>query len=94
MAALHTSAPAPGLSGMILQAEAGLNWPEGPLEAFSLRMASHGHSVSSFLMLRDRAYAMDQLAHAHSMADVELRGLAMRVFQLLETSVPHLSRRN
>lgn len=95
MAALHApAAKVTGLSRMILQAEAGLQWPAGPLEAFGLRMAALGQDVSPALMLRDRAYAMQQLAYAHSQADVELRGLAMRVFELLESSVPHLSRRN
>lgn len=33
-------------------------WPTGLLEAFTLQMASHGHSVSSSMMMGDRRYAL------------------------------------
>lgn len=43
---------------------------------FSLRMASHGLSVSSTMMRRDPDYALEQLCHAHALPDEALRYLA------------------
>ena len=36
-------------------------WPPSALQAFTLRMASHGLCVSSSMMLGDRCYALEQL---------------------------------
>lgn len=69
-------------------------WPRNALQAFTLRMASHGLCVSTSLMLGDRRYALEQLGHAHAMADDELRGLAMELFRHFErqrSGLPHLS---
>lgn len=59
-------------------------WPLGLLEAFTLQMASHGLSVSGCLMMGDRRYALDQLVHAHSLADDALHDMAMALFKHLE----------
>ena len=59
-------------------------WPRNALQAFTLRMAAHGHSVSNNMMLGDRRYALEQLSYAHSMADGELQGLAMELFRHFE----------
>jgi len=59
-------------------------WPQNALQAFTLRMASHGHSVSGNMMMDDRRYALQQLSHAHALADGELRGLAMELFRHFE----------
>ena len=72
----------------------GSYWPRHALQAFTLRMASHGLCVSSSMMLGDRCYALEQLAHAHALADDELRGLAMELFRHFErrqSGLPHLS---
>jgi len=69
-------------------------WPQSALQAFTLRMASHGLCVSSSMMLGDRRYALEQLGHAHAMADDELRGLAMELFRHFErrqSGLAHLS---
>lgn len=59
-------------------------WPQNALQAFTLRMASHGLCVSSSMMLGDRRYALEQLSHAHAMADEALQGLAMELFHHFE----------
>lgn len=59
-------------------------WPLGLLEAFTLRMSSHGHCVSSNMMMGDPGYAVQQLAHAHSLSDEGLRDLAMALFHHFE----------
>ncbi len=56
-------------------------WPIGVMQAFTLRMASHGLCVSSAMMLGDRRYAQDQLAYAHTLNDDSLRELAVALFQ-------------
>lgn len=61
--------------------ELALPWPPELLRAFSHRMASHGMSVSQTMMLGDRKYALQQLAHAHSMADDTLRSMAVELFR-------------
>jgi hypothetical protein len=63
-------------------------WPSETLEAFLLLMSGHGHSVSGTLMRFDRQYAMDQLSHAHTLADVELRELSMALFRHAELRDP------
>jgi hypothetical protein len=74
------------------QAVAGTNrssrstyWPVGPMQAFTLCMASHGVCVSSAMMLGDRQYALAQLARAHALDDEALRELAVLLFQHFET---------
>jgi hypothetical protein len=59
-------------------------WPPEALQSFVLRMAAHGHSISRTLMTFDRRYALEQLNHAHSLADGELRELAMALFRHFE----------
>ncbi len=59
-------------------------WPEGLLEAFSLRMAAHGFCVSSSMMMGDKRYALEQLDTAHCLADDGLRDLAMALFRHFE----------
>mgnify|MGYP003387906199 CR=1 FL=1 len=60
-------------------------WPVGPMQAFTLCMASHGFCVSSAMMLGDRQYALSHLARAHTLNDDALRELAVLLFQQLET---------
>ena len=59
-------------------------WPQNALQAFTLRMASHGLCVSSSMMMGDRRYALEQLRYAHALADDDLRGLAMALFRHFE----------
>lgn len=59
-------------------------WPADLLEAFTLRMAGHGHPVSTSMMRHDRRYGLAQLAHAHSLADEGLREIAMLLFRRFE----------
>ena len=60
--------------------------PVMALRDFTLRMAQHGFPVSSTLMLYEPSYALDQLRCAHTLADADLRVLAMHLFRHLE---PH-----
>jgi hypothetical protein len=59
-------------------------WPRSMLEAFSLRMAGHGLSVSGTMMNCDRRYALEQLGQAHALADSGLREMAMELFRYFE----------
>lgn len=59
-------------------------WPAELLEPFCLRMSSHGMSVSRTLMICDRHYALQQLSHAHNMADDTLRLMAVQLFRHVE----------
>lgn len=59
-------------------------WPQDLLVAFSLRMGSHGMSISRALMLCDRRYALQQLVHAHSLDDEALHVLAVQLFRHFE----------
>ena len=54
--------------------------PKELLETFALLMAGHGRCVNASMMLGDREYAMWQLARAQTMADEELRRVAVRLF--------------
>jgi hypothetical protein len=54
------------------------------LEAFKMRMAGHGFSVSGTLMNYDRTYALEQLRQAHTLADNRLRELAVELFRHFE----------
>jgi len=59
-------------------------WPTELLEAFCLRMSSQGMCVSQALMQNDRRYGLEQLAHAHNMADDILRVMAVQLFRHFE----------
>lgn len=58
--------------------------PTELLGTFTLLMTSHGRCVSADLMLGDREYAMWQLARAHTMADDQLRAIALRLFSYFD----------
>ncbi|GAA6140818.1 hypothetical protein NBRC116584_06360 [Hydrogenophaga sp. 5NK40-0174] len=62
----------------------GVPWPPGLLEAFCLRMSSHGMPVSQVMMIGDRQYALKQLVDAHSLADDGLRLIAVQLFRFFE----------
>jgi hypothetical protein len=59
-------------------------WPAELLEHFCLRMSSQGMCVSRALMICDRRYALEQLSHAHNMADDHLRLMAVQLFRHFE----------
>jgi len=59
-------------------------WPADLLEAFCLRMSSQGMCVSQALMQNDRRYGLEQLSHAHNMADDALRVMAVQLFRHFE----------
>lgn len=59
-------------------------WPRDLLEAFCLRMSSQGMCVSRALMQHDRRYGLEQLTHAHNMADDALRAMAVQLFRHFE----------
>jgi hypothetical protein len=61
-----------------------VQWPDEPLQAFLLAMWSHGFPVSGSLMANDLRYALDQLRLAHTLADDDLRWLAMQLFRHFE----------
>lgn len=67
-----------------LQREMAPAWPVELLEQFCLRMSSQGMCVSRALMICDRRYALEQLAHAHNMADDALRMMAVQLFRHFE----------
>ena len=58
--------------------------PTDLLGTFTLLMAGQGRCVSSDMMLGDREYAMWQLARAHTMADDQLRAIAVRLFSYFD----------
>ena len=58
--------------------------PTELLGTFTLLMAGHGRCVSSDMMLGDREYAMWQLARAHTMADDQLRAVAVLLFSYFD----------
>lgn len=64
--------------------ELAMPWPPEVLEAFTLRMASHGMCVSRALMMCDRTYALQQLKDAHNLPDDTLRLLAVQLFRHFE----------
>lgn len=59
-------------------------WPSDLLNSFTLLMAADGHCVSTSMMLGDRDYALEQLAHAHTSVDDGLRALAVRMFSFFD----------
>jgi hypothetical protein len=60
--------------------------PTELLGTFTLLMAGHGRCVSADMMLGDREYAMWQLARAHTLADTQLRAVAVRLFAYFDDS--------
>lgn len=58
--------------------------PTELLGTFTLLMAGQGRCVSADMMLGDREYAMWQLARAHTMADDQLRAVAVRLFSYFD----------
>lgn len=62
-----------------------MDWPEELLEHFCLRMSFRGMCVSRALMVCDRRYALEQLVHAHNMADASLQRMAEQLFRHFET---------
>lgn len=64
--------------------EISLHWPLEWLEAFSLRVASHGLSVSRALMLSDKRCALKQPVHAQTLCDETSRLISMRLFRHFE----------
>ncbi|MBA4195760.1 MAG: hypothetical protein C0451_14435 [Comamonadaceae bacterium] len=54
------------------------------IEAFSLRMARHGMSVSRRMMLADPTYARQQAAHAHAIDDPLLVLMALELVRQFE----------
>lgn len=60
-------------------------WPQDLLEAFSLRMAGHGMSISRPLMLCDKCYALRQLVDAQTLGDETLRLLSVQLFRHFES---------
>ncbi|MFM2276321.1 MAG: hypothetical protein RL211_2193 [Pseudomonadota bacterium] len=59
-------------------------WLSGPLETFSLCMASHGLCVSSTLMLDDKSYAFQQISCAQALGDDTLLELAIALARQLK----------
>jgi hypothetical protein len=70
------------------------NWSSSALQAFTMRMAGHGFSVSSTLMNYDRVYALEQLQMAHALADAPLREMAMELFRQFDRPSPRLGYAN
>lgn len=73
--------------------EPALPWPTDLLDAFSLRMASHGMSISRPLMLSDKCYALQQLVHGQNLDDETLRLLSVQLFrhfQARQSGLPQL----
>lgn len=64
--------------------EPAMPWPPELLEAFSLRMAGHGMSISRPLMLCDKCYALRQLVDAQTLGDETLRLLSVQLFRHFE----------
>jgi hypothetical protein len=61
-----------------------LPWPEDLLTKFSLRMSSHGMSISRIDMQCDSRYALQQLYHARDMGDPSLAQMAEALFRCFE----------
>lgn len=75
----------------VSQHAAAPDWPDELLEAFCLRMSSLGMCVSRSLMRHDHRYGVEQLSHAHNMADDTLRTMAVQLFQHVQASQPAVS---
>ena len=87
----HMPANAPFLVSRAAPDSAQL-WPHELLEAFCLRMSSQGMCVSRALMQHDRRYGLEQLTHAHNMADDALRVMAVQLFRHFEARQSGISR--
>ena len=72
----------------VLRLRGTVYWPLSLLEAFTLQMSAHGHSISVSMMLGDRVYALEQLAHAHTLHDDRLHDLTMALFAHFERQWP------
>jgi hypothetical protein len=68
-----------------------LPWPDELLTLFSLRMSSHGMSISRVAMRGDARYAMQQLSHARDMGDTTLSLIADELFRWFEARPSGLS---
>ena len=68
----------------MVRSDASRAWLAGPLETFSLCMASHGLCVSSAMMLDDKQYAVHQISCAQSLADDMLGELATALYRQLK----------
>lgn len=86
-----SSAPASASAGLHVP-DASQLWPHDLLEAFCLRMSSQGMCVSRALMQHDRRYGLEQLTHAHNMADDALRMMAVQLFRHFEAHQSGISR--
>lgn len=62
-----------------------LPWPEELLSQFSLRMATHGMSISRTHMLGNPGYALQQLVHARAMGDDTLAMLSGQLFRIYQS---------
>lgn len=60
-------------------------WPDELLTAFSLRMSSHGLSISRIDMQCDARYALQQLKDASEMGDATLALIADELFRRFES---------
>lgn len=67
------------------QRESPARWPKELLTAFSLRMSSHGMSISQIAMQRDIHYALLQLRDARGMGDATLALMADELFRHFES---------
>ncbi len=63
-------------------------WSDGLLDTFCLRMSSRGMCVSRALMRHDPRYRLEQLSHAHNMADDTLNAMAVQLFQHVQSGWP------
>ena len=70
----------PGLPG-VLGARVG-DLGLGALLRFKSLMAAEGHAVELARLCRDNAYAYERIAVAHAGGGVELRRLALELFQI------------
>lgn len=61
-------------------------WPCDKLNAFTLRMAAHGHCVNADMMLGHRPYAHERLAAAGQIDDEDLRELAQQLQNFFDAS--------
>jgi len=64
-------------------------WPCDLLSAFILQMAAQGCCVNESMMLGSRAYAVEQLSHAHTLDDALLREMAVRMFSYFDDEPVH-----
>jgi hypothetical protein len=87
----QSSAPISGARAPARAHRQQLPWPDALLTQFSLRMASHGMSISSVDMRGDARYALQQLAHARDMGDAGLALIADELFRCFRAHQSGLS---